>query len=360
MKKIVTILGARPQFVKAAVLSRIIKKHNNIEEIIVHTGQHFDSNMSAIFFDEMMIPKPKYNLEINNMSHGAMTGLMLLEIEKVLIEEVPDAVVVYGDTNSTIAGALAAKKMHIKVVHIEAGLRSFNMKMPEEINRIATDRISDLLSCPTETALDNLKKEGYDNLQILVEKHGDIMKDAVSYYGQFSKEKSSIIIDEKLQKNHFVLATIHRQENTDDEKKLRSIFLGLEEIHKTHTVILPMHPRTKAVLNKLSIHPKIQIIEPVGYYDMLELLKNCSMVVTDSGGLQKEAFFNKKQSIIARDETEWVELVENGFAKIVGSDTEDMINTFKKYLSSNQDFSMQLYGDLVGEKIYQSIYKLIQ
>ena len=211
MKKIVTILGARPQFVKAAVLSRIIKKHNNIEEIIVHTGQHFDSNMSAIFFDEMMIPKPKYNLEINSMSHGAMTGLMLLEIEKVLIEEVPDAVVVYGDTNSTIAGALAAKKMHIKVVHIEAGLRSFNMKMPEEINRIATDRISDLLSCPTETALDNLKKEGYDNLQILVEKHGDIMKDAVSYYGQFSKEKSSIIIDEKLQKNHFVLATIHRQ-----------------------------------------------------------------------------------------------------------------------------------------------------
>jgi len=360
MKKIVTILGARPQFVKAAVLSRIIKKHKNIEEIIVHTGQHFDSNMSAIFFDEMMIPKPKYNLEINSMSHGAMTGLMLLEIEKVLIEEVPDAVVVYGDTNSTIAGALAAKKMHIKVVHIEAGLRSFNMKMPEEINRIATDRISDLLSCPTETALDNLKKEGYDNLQILVEKHGDIMKDAVSYYGQFSKEKSSIIIDEKLQKNHFVLATIHRQENTDDEKKLRSIFLGLEEIHKTHTVILPMHPRTKAVLNKLSIHPKIQMIEPVGYYDMLELLKNCSMVITDSGGLQKEAFFNKKQSIIARDETEWVELVENGFAKIVGSDTEDMINTFKKYLSSNQDFSMQLYGDLVGEKIYQSIYKLIQ
>ena len=360
MKKIVTILGARPQFVKAAVLSRIIKKHNNIEEIIVHTGQHFDSNMSAIFFDEMMIPKPKYNLEINSMSHGAMTGLMLLEIEKVLIEEVPDAVVVYGDTNSTIAGALAAKKMHIKVVHIEAGLRSFNMKMPEEINRIATDRISDLLSCPTETALDNLKKEGYDNLQILVEKHGDIMKDAVSYYGQFSKEKSSIIIDEKLQKNHFVLATIHRQENTYDEKKLRSIFLGLEEIHKTHTVILPMHPRTKAVLNKLSIHPKIQMIEPVGYYDMLELLKNCSMVITDSGGLQKEAFFNKKQSIIARDETEWVELVENGFAKIVGSDTEDMINTFKKYLSSNQDFSMQLYGDLVGEKIYQSIYKLIQ
>ena len=360
MKKIVTILGARPQFVKAAVLSRIIKKHNNIEEIIVHTGQHFDSNMSAIFFDEMMIPKPKYNLEINSMSHGAMTGLMLLEIEKVLIEEVPDAVVVYGDTNSTIAGALAAKKMHIKVVHIEAGLRSFNMKMPEEINRIATDRISDLLSCPTETALDNLKKEGYDNLQILVEKHGDIMKDAVSYYGQFSKEKSSIIIDEKLQKNHFVLATIHRQENTDDEKKLRSIFLGLEEIHKTHTVILPMHPRTKAVLNKLSIHPKIQMIEPVGYYDMLELLKNCSMVITDSGGLQKEAFFNKKQCIVVREETEWVELVAYGFAKVVGSNTKKILQTFDTYKEMKKDFSVELYGNNVGEKIYKSIDQLIQ
>ena len=359
MKKIVTILGARPQFVKAAVLSRIIKKHNNIEEIIVHTGQHFDSNMSAIFFDEMMIPKPKYNLEINNMSHGAMTGLMLLEIEKVLIEEVPDAVVVYGDTNSTIAGALAAKKMHIKVVHIEAGLRSFNMKMPEEINRIATDRISDLLSCPTETALDNLKKEGYDNLQILVEKHGDIMKDAASYYGQFSKEKSSIIIDEKLQKNHFVLATIHRQENTDDEKKLRSIFLGLEEIHKTHTVILPMHPRTKSVLNKLSIHPKIQVIEPVGYYDMLELLKNCSIVITDSGGLQKEAFFNRKQTIVVRDETEWVELVSQGFAKVVGSNTKMILQTFDTFKATNKEFTVDLYGNNVGEKIYQSIYQLI-
>ena len=359
MKKIVTILGARPQFVKAAVLSRIIKKHNNIEEIIVHTGQHFDSNMSAIFFDEMMIPKPKYNLEINNMSHGAMTGLMLLEIEKVLIEEVPDAVVVYGDTNSTIAGALAAKKMHIKVVHIEAGLRSFNMKMPEEINRIATDRISDLLSCPTEIATDNLKKEGFDNLPILIEKHGDIMKDAVGYYSQFSEKKSSIISEEKLQKNKFVLATIHRQENTDDEEKLRSIFIGLEEIHKTHPVVLPIHPRTKEVLNTLSIIPKIQMIEPVGYYDMLELLKNCSMVITDSGGLQKEAFFNKKQCIVVRDETEWVELVTNGFAKVVGSNTKMILQTFYTYKDLKNDFSIDLYGTNVGEKIYQSISQLI-
>jgi len=359
MKKIVTVLGARPQFVKAAVLSRIINKHKAIEEVIVHTGQHFDANMSEVFFEEMMIPKPKYNLDINSMSHGAMTGKMIEEIEKVLQIEQPDALIVYGDTNSTIAGALAAKKMNIRVVHIEAGLRSFNMKMPEEINRIVTDRVSDLLSCPTEIAIDNLKKEGFDNLPILIEKHGDIMKDAVSYYSQFSEKKSSIISEEKLQKNKFVLATIHRQENTDDEEKLRSIFIGLEEIHKTHPVVLPIHPRTKEVLNTLSIHPKIQMIEPVGYYDMLELLKNCSMVITDSGGLQKEAFFNKKQCIVVRDETEWIELVSNGFAKVVGSNTKMILQTFDIYKDSINDFSIDLYGTNVGEKIYQSISQLI-
>jgi len=249
--------------------------------------------------------------------------------------------------------------MNIKVVHIEAGLRSFNMKMPEEINRILTDRISDLLSCPTEIATDNLKKEGFDNLPILIEKHGDIMKDAVGYYSQFSEKKSSIISEEKLQKNKFVLATIHRQENTDDEEKLRSIFIGLEEIHKTHPVVLPIHPRTKEVLNTLSIHPKIQMIEPVGYYDMLELLKNCSMVITDSGGLQKEAFFNKKQCIVVRDETEWVELVTNGFAKVVGSNTKMILQTFHTYKDLKNDFSIDLYGTNVGEKIYQSISQLI-
>ena len=359
MKKIVTVIGARPQFVKAAVLSRIIREYNAIEEVIIHTGQHFDANMSKVFFEEMMIPEPTYNLEINNMSHAAMTGQMMEKIEKVLQFEQPDALIVYGDTNSTIAGALAAKKMNIKVVHIEAGLRSFNMKMPEEINRILTDRISDLLSCPTETALNNLKKEGFDNLPILIEKHGDIMKDAVGYYSQYSEEKSSIISEEKLQKNHFVLATIHRQENTNDEKKLRSIFIGLEEIHKTHPVVLPIHPRTKAVLNKLSIHPKIQVIEPVGYYDMLELLKNCSTVITDSGGLQKEAFFNRKQTIVVRDETEWVELVSHGFAKVVGGNTKMILQTFDIYKDLKNDFSIDLYGTNVGEKIYQSISQLI-
>jgi len=359
MKKIVTVLGARPQFVKAAVLSRIINKHKAIEEVIVHTGQHFDANMSEVFFEEMMIPKPKYNLDINSMSHGAMTGKMIEEIEKVLEIEKPDALVIYGDTNSTIAGALAAKKMHIKVIHIEAGLRSFNMKMPEEINRILTDRIADLLSCPTETAIDNLKNEGFDNLPVLIEKHGDIMKDTVVYYSQFSEAKSSIIKDQKLQKNEFVLATIHRQENTDDEEKLTSIFKALEEIHKIQSVVLPLHPRTKAILKKLAIQPKIQLIDPVGYYSMLELLKNCSMVISDSGGLQKEAFFNNKHCIIVRDETEWIELVNHGFAKIVGSDTKMIIEAFEAYKDSKKDFSIELYGNNVGEKIYQSIYQLI-
>lgn len=360
MNKIVTVLGARPQFVKAAVLSRVIQKYNEIEEVIIHTGQHFDKNMSEVFFEEMMIPKPKYNLDINSMSHGAMTGKMLADIESVLMKEQPDAVVIYGDTNSTIAGALAAKKMHIKVVHIEAGLRSFNMKMPEEVNRILTDRISDLLSCPTQTAIDNLQNEGYDNLDIQIEKHGDIMKDAVEYYSQFSSEKSSIIQDLNLAENNFVLATIHRQENTDDKEKLSSIFRALDAINDECQVVLPLHPRTKKVLENNKITTKVTLIDPVGYYAMLELLKNCKMVVTDSGGLQKEAFFNKKHCIIAREETEWLELVEHGFAAIVGSDVEKIMGAFQSFQNSDKDFSLELYGNDVGEKIYQSIKKLIQ
>ena len=359
MKKIVTILGARPQFVKAAVLSRIIQKYNDLEEVIVHTGQHFDQNMSDVFFEEMQIPKPKYNLDINSMSHGAMTGKMLADIEVVLQKEKPDAVVVYGDTNSTLAGALAAKKMHIKVVHIEAGLRSFNMKMPEEINRIVTDRISDLLSCPTQIAMDNLMREGFENLDIRIQKHGDIMKDAVEYYSRFSSEKSSLLQELRLGSNQFVLATIHRQENTDDPQKLRSIFQALDQIHQEYPVVLPLHPRTKNVLENNQLSTKVMLINPVGYFDMLELLKNCKMVVTDSGGLQKEAFFNKKHCIVAREETEWRELVDHGFAKIVGSNQQATFAAFESFKNSNKDFSVALYGNAVGEKIYQSIKQLI-
>ncbi|WP_299008161.1 non-hydrolyzing UDP-N-acetylglucosamine 2-epimerase [uncultured Tenacibaculum sp.] len=360
MKKIVTILGARPQFVKGAVLSRVIQKHKGIEEIIVHTGQHFDANMSAVFFEEMQIPKPKYNLNINGLNHGAMTGQMLEKIEEILLAEKPDAVVVYGDTNSTLAGALAAKKLQVKVVHIEAGLRSFNMQMPEEVNRILTDRIANLLSCPTEIAVSNLKNEGFDGFDTLVEKHGDIMKDAVEFYSKVSEEKSTIISDLNLAKNEFVLATIHRQENTDDKEKLANVFSALEEIHKTKQVILPLHPRTKKMLEKYHLQPNITFIDPVGYFSMLELLKNCCMVITDSGGLQKEAFFNKKFCVIAREETEWKELEENGYATISGTSTETLVNDFNQFLTLDKSFAEELYGNNVGEKIYQSIKKLIQ
>jgi len=359
MKKVVTILGARPQFVKAAVLSRVISKYKAIEEIIIHTGQHYDANMSDIFFSEMEIPKPKYNLAINGLGHGAMTGQMLLKIEEVLEVEKPDVVVVYGDTNSTLAGALAAKKMHIKVVHIEAGLRSFNMKMPEEINRIITDRISDLLICPTETAIENLENEGFENMPLKIVKSGDIMKDAVEFYSKTSEEKATIISDLKLNTNEFVLATIHRQENTDSIDKLIAIFEGLEIISEKKLVVLPLHPRTKAILEKQHLNFNIKVIEPVGYFEMLELLKNCNLVITDSGGLQKEAFFNKKHCIIAREETEWIELVANNFGKIIGSDKNKMIEAFETYQNSSLDFEVNLFGEDVGEKIYSEILNLL-
>jgi UDP-GlcNAc3NAcA epimerase len=359
MKKIVTILGARPQFVKAAVLSRVISKYHKVEEFIIHTGQHYDANMSDIFFDEMEIPKPKYNLAINGLSHGAMTGQMLSKIEEVLLAEKPDLVVVYGDTNSTLAGALSAKKLHIKVAHVEAGLRSFNMKMPEEINRILTDRISDLLLCPTGTAIDNLKMEGFENMPSKIVRSGDIMKDAVEFYSEISHEKSSIIETLKLQNNEFVLATIHRQENTDDLEKLKSIFKGLEAISKEKNVLMPLHPRTRAILEKNKLNFNIKFIDPVGYFDMLELLKNCNLVVTDSGGLQKEAFFNKKHCIVAREETEWVELVSNGFANIVGSDSVKMVDSFKFFQNLHLDFNIDLFGNNVGEKIYHEIMSIL-
>lgn len=357
--KIATILGARPQFVKASVLSRVIKNHDEIEEIIVHTGQHYDNNMSEVFFSEMEIPKPKYFLNINGLGHGAMTGQMLEKIEEILISEKPDAVVVFGDTNSTLAGALAAKKLGIKLVHIEAGLRSFNMDMPEEINRILTDRISDLLLCPTDTALDNLEREGYSGLPVKIVKTGDIMLDAVQYYSKNSESKTNVYQKLNLDKGKFVLATIHRQENTDNLVHLKEIFEGLVRISKEQKVILPLHPRTRNILTNNHLHYDIEIIDPVGYFDMLELLKNCSMVVTDSGGLQKEAFFNQKPVIIARTETEWVELVNHGFAQIVAADHQKMFDAFTFFKNQNLNFDKKLYGENVGEQIYQELKKIV-
>jgi len=275
--KIITIVGARPQFVKAAVVSRAIEEHNKINqdntihELIVHTGQHFDANMSDVFFNQMNIPKPHYHLEINSLSHGAMTGRMIEKIEEVLLKEKPDWVLVYGDTNSTIAGALAAKKLHIKLAHVEAGLRSFNMRMPEEINRILTDRISDILFCPTTTAIDNLKKEGYDSISAKQVLCGDVMYDAALYYTERSVKPEMVEKDAE-----FILSTIHRQENTDDVSKLRSIFEAFEEISSNQKVILPLHPRTTKKLKGYGIEPSqnIQIIEPVGYFEMIWLLSN--------------------------------------------------------------------------------------
>jgi len=342
--KIITVIGARPQFIKAAALSREFAKHEHIEEIIVHTGQHFDANMSEVFFEEMEIPKPSYNLEINSLSHGAMTGRMIEGIEEILLKEKPDLLLVYGDTNSTIAGALAAKKLHIKVAHVEAGLRSFNMEMPEEINRILTDRISDYLFCPTDSAVNNLKKEGYDSLDATIVITGDVMQDAALFYAQKSEEKSTIISQLGLQK--FALATLHRAENTDSKERLSQLVEGLNEIHETICpVVLPLHPRTKAKLAAHGLELKVKLIDPVGYFDMIELLKNCALVLTDSGGLQKEAFFFRKNCVTMRDQTEWVELIENGVNVLIGADKKKLVESTRTMLNKSSNFDVNLYGN---------------
>ncbi|PHS68274.1 MAG: UDP-N-acetylglucosamine 2-epimerase (non-hydrolyzing) [Flavobacterium sp.] len=337
--KIVTIIGARPQFIKAASLSRETLKQEGVEEIIVHTGQHFDENMSKIFFDEMQIPKPHYNLAINNLGHGAMTGRMMEEIEKVLLTEKPDWLLVYGDTNSTLAGALAAKKLHIKVAHVEAGLRSFNMKMPEEVNRILTDRISDVLFCPTQQAIDNLEKEGYKNIDCKVVNVGDIMYDSAMFFSTLSKE------NDKSTPNNYVLATVHRAENTDDFEKLKNIFKALDSIHKEFPVVLPLHPRTKKLLEVHGVSTKIHLIEPVGYLEMVSLIKNSKAVITDSGGLQKEAYFFKKQGFTLRDQTEWVELITAGCNQLIDVLNDDISEIVLKDIEKQLDFSKEIYGD---------------
>lgn len=311
--------------------------------------------MSDIFFTEMDIPEPQYHLEVNSLGHGAMTGRMLEKIEEVLVKEKPDGVLVYGDTNSTLAGALAASKLHIPVAHVEAGLRSFDMRMPEEINRILTDRISKLLFCPTLTAVKNLEKEGFKNFNCQIEQPGDVMYDAVLFYRQKAKEVSSIVKRESLKKNGFALVTLHRAENTSDPERLKSICTALNEIHKTLPVVMPLHPRTKGFLKSLNLRLDVNLIEPVGYFDMLSLIENCKLVLTDSGGLQKEAYFFEKFCLTLRDQTEWVELVEAGANEIVGADTEKILAGFRK----NQDIvikSTSLYGD--GDAARKIVEKL--
>ncbi len=367
--KILTILGARPQFIKAGSVSREIANYDDIEEIIVHTGQHYDANMSDIFFEEMKIPKPNYFLGIGGKSHGAMTGQMIEKIEEVVLKEKPDWIMVYGDTNSTLAGAIVASKLHIKLAHIEAGLRSFNMKMPEEVNRILTDRVSNILFCPTDTAVQNLKNESFDNFDCKIVKSGDVMQDGAMFYKNFARkpniqgkgrgekgdENSSTF---NLQPSTFILCTIHRAENTDNENRLINIFKALNEIAKNSQIILPLHPRTKKIIQKLNLNTQnLTIIEPVGYLEMVWLIDNCSLVMTDSGGLQKEAYFFQKQCITLRDETEWVELVNNGFNTLVGANYTKIIEAYQ----NNKDFKevdIELYGaDKASKLIIEELYK---
>ncbi|GAB4337673.1 MAG: UDP-N-acetylglucosamine 2-epimerase (non-hydrolyzing) [Calditrichia bacterium] len=358
MFKIVTILGARPQFVKAAVVSRELNRFpNKFREIIVHTGQHFDKNMSEVFFQQMDIPKPNYYLGINSLSHGAMTGQMLEKIEEVLQKERPDLVLIYGDTNSTLAGALAAVKLHIPVAHVEAGLRSFNMNMPEEVNRILADRVSSYLFCPTQQAVENLKKEGFANIPAEIILSGDVMQDAAIYYAA----KDSVL-PEKLQqltKGDFVLCTLHRQENTDDPVRLENLVNALNEIHREMPVLLPLHPRTRKILNNSNLKLQVNVTEPLGYLEMVQLLQKCRMVMTDSGGLQKEAFFFKKHCITLRDETEWVELVEGGYNMLAGADRQKIIAAFKEMRQKTSDFEVDLYGGgKAGQRIVARLLKL--
>lgn len=342
--KIITIIGARPQFIKAAVISRIFIQYPNIQELIIHTGQHFDAQMSDIFFEEMQIPKPHINLNINGLSHSAMTGQMLEGIERILMDELPDYVLVYGDTNSTLAGALAAKKLHIPVIHVEAGLRSFDMKMPEEINRIITDRISDILFCPTKLAYENLLKEGFENFSSVILESGDVMYDAALFYAEQARSKSHII-DKLALYQPFVLSTIHRAENTDNLTNLDNIINSLNEINETYPVVVPIHPRTRKIIQSHKLKTNFTIINPVGYFDMLQLLTHCILVITDSGGLQKEAYYFKKNCITTRNQTEWKELVDNGYNICVGADRKKIIDAFHRMLIYDKSFDLNLYGD---------------
>lgn len=317
--KIVTVLGARPQFIKASVVSHAIAKSDSLTEVVIHTGQHFDANMSDVFFAELGMDKPAYHLGISGGLHGDMTGRMLIEIEKVLLAEKPDAVLVYGDTNSTLAGALAAVKLHIPVAHVEAGLRSFNMAMPEEVNRILTDRISRWLFTPTAVAAQHLQREGFAAEQIIPV--GDVMFDVALHHGSRVSEDGGLLHQLGLKAKGYILATIHRAENTDHPGRLAAIVEALEDTAKNLPVVWPLHPRTRGVLQKSgrleSLARNLTLIDPVGYLDMVQLEKYAALIATDSGGVQKEAFFYQVPCVTLRDETEWVELVDGGWNRLV-------------------------------------------
>lgn len=363
--KIVTIIGARPQIIKAAALSRTIRDYfsDQITEIIVHTGQHYDANMSSVFFKELGIPQAEFNLEIGSNSHGQQTGVMIQKLENILVKEQPSAVIVYGDTNSTLAATIAASKIHIPIVHIEAGLRSFNKKMPEEINRIMCDHASTLLFSPTKSGFQNLINEGFkeNKAPYSIDKPGlfhcgDVMYDNSIYFSELSEQNSTIVNDLKLTKEQYILTTVHRNDNTDNLERLSSILKSFETITQQYnqTIVLPLHPRTKKMIEQfwgkdyikeLKQNPNLKIIEPVSFLDIIALERNSKMIITDSGGLQKEAFFFKKPCIILRQETEWIELEDCGTAKITGTNTELIVEAFLYYENANNLEFPELFGD---------------
>ncbi len=366
MKKILTVIGARPQIIKAAAISRAIKKlfSNDLKEVIVHTGQHYDENMSAIFFEELGIPTPEFNLNVGSGSHGVQTAKMIEGMEKLMLEVQPVGIIIYGDTNSTIAAALAASKIHIPVFHIEAGLRSFNKSMPEEVNRILSDHISTLLFCPTQTAVDNLVKEGFsiinDNTPSVDQPHvhlcGDIMYDNSMYFSSLSDEKSVIRKEIGIDSKNYILVTIHRNANTDDVNRLNAIFSALIYIQNTtgFDVVLPLHPRTNKMMDQLlseenkallKENKQFKIIPPAGFLDIISLEKNAELIITDSGGLQKEAYFFKKPCVILRPETEWVEIVQNGNAIIANADQYKIVEAANHLLTKKEYTFPKLFGD---------------
>ena len=364
--KIITVLGARPQFIKASVVSAAIARHNalatdprsSITELIVHTGQHFDANMSDVFFADLGMEKPAYQLDIHGGSHGEMTGRMLIEIEKVLLVEKPDAVLVYGDTNSTLAGALAAVKLHIPVAHVEAGLRSFNMAMPEEVNRILTDRISRWLFTPTAVAAQHLAREGFAAEQIIPV--GDVMYDVALHHGSRVSSKGGLLQHLGLKPKDYILATIHRAENTDHPERLAAIVDALSAVAKDTPVVWPMHPRTRNIMatRNCQLSTDLKIIDPVGYLDMVQLEKYAALIATDSGGVQKEAFFYRVPCVTLRDETEWVELVEAGWNRLAPPvDTDTVLSALRESIGSTGK-EVQPYG--VGNAATLIVEQLVQ
>jgi UDP-GlcNAc3NAcA epimerase len=345
MHRILTVIGARPQFVKAAVVSHALRKVDGVREIVVHTGQHYDRNMSGRFFEELEIAEPDHNLGIGSGSHGEQTGRMLAGLEQVMIKERPDDVLVYGDTNSTVAGALAAAKLHIPVAHVEAGLRSFNRRMPEEINRVVADHLSDLLFTPTSTAENNLRLEGIERDRIVPV--GDVMYDAARYYAEKAARTSRVLETMGLTAKGYVLATIHRAENTDDRARLTAILEGLGRVSRQLPVLLPLHPRTRASMSGLTVQitPGLRLVDPVGYLDMTQLERHAAVIATDSGGVQKEAYFYGVPCVTLRDETEWVELVTAGANALCPPVDPDRISRSVLGAIGRQWQAEGLYGD---------------